>query len=61
MESRPAEFDLDEDLDLDSDIETSIELEHVVQLNADPNPPSSVSQPARTPVVGVFGNMNKNL
>eukprot|EP00253_Pinus_taeda_P035989 PITA_35989 len=52
VESRPAEFDLDEDLDLDLDIETSVELEHVVQLNADPDPPTSVSQPTRTPVVG---------
>eukprot|EP00253_Pinus_taeda_P012088 PITA_12088 len=52
VESRPAEFDPDEDLDLDLDIETSVELEHVVQLNADPNPPASVSQPARTPVLG---------
>ena len=48
VESRPPEFDPYEDLD---------ELEHVVQLqlvqlNADPNPPASVSQPARTPVVG---------
>eukprot|EP00253_Pinus_taeda_P027212 PITA_27212 len=56
VESRPAEFDPDEDLDLDLDIETSVELEHVVQLqpvqlNVDPNPPASVSQPARTPVV----------
>ena len=57
VESCPAEFDPDEDLDLDLDMETSIELEHVVQLqpiqlNANPNPPASVSQPARTPVVG---------
>eukprot|EP00253_Pinus_taeda_P027219 PITA_27219 len=51
VESRPSEFDPDEDLHLDLDIETSVELEHVVQLNADPNPPASVSQPARTPVV----------
>ena len=32
-----------------------LEVEHPlqpVQLNADPNPPASVSQPARTPVVG---------
>jgi hypothetical protein len=46
VESRPPEFDPDEDLD---------ELEHPlqpVQLNADPNPPASVSQPTRTPVVG---------
>jgi len=46
VESCPPEFDPDEDLD---------ELEHVgqlqsVQLNADPNPPASVSQLARTPV-----------
>jgi len=46
VESCPPEFDPDEDLD---------ELEHVgqlqsVQLNVDPNPPASVSQPARTPV-----------
>eukprot|EP00253_Pinus_taeda_P004769 PITA_04769 len=58
VESRPAEFDPDEDLDLDLDMETSVEIEHVVQLqpvqlNADPNPLASVSQPARTPVVGV--------
>eukprot|EP00253_Pinus_taeda_P006075 PITA_06075 len=52
VESRPTEFDPDEDLHLDLDIETSVEVEHVVQLNADPNPPASVSQPARTPVVG---------
>lgn len=52
VESRPAEFDPDEDLDLDLDIKTSVELEHAVQLNADPNPPASVSQPTRTPVVG---------
>ena len=52
MESRPAEFDPYEDLDLDLDINTSVELENVVQLNADPNPPASVSQPTRTPVVG---------
>jgi len=57
VESRPPEFDPDEDLDLDLDMETSVELEHIVQLqpiqlNADPNPPASVSQPARTPVVG---------
>ena len=58
VESRPPEFDPDEDLDVDIDMETSVELEHVVQLkpvqlNADPNPPASVSQPAsRTPVVG---------
>eukprot|EP00253_Pinus_taeda_P007875 PITA_07875 len=52
VESRPAEFDLDEDRDLDLDIETSVDLEHVVQLNADPNPPALVSQRARTPVVG---------
>eukprot|EP00253_Pinus_taeda_P033969 PITA_33969 len=56
VESRPAEFDPNEDLDLDLDMETSVEIEHVVQLqpvqlNADPNPPASVSQPARTPVV----------
>eukprot|EP00253_Pinus_taeda_P002278 PITA_02278 len=57
VEGRPAEFDPDENLDLDLDMETSVEIEHVVQLqpiqlNADPNPPASVSQPARTPVVG---------
>eukprot|EP00253_Pinus_taeda_P033784 PITA_33784 len=52
VESRPTEFDPDEDLDLDLDIDTSVELEHAVQLNADPNPPASISQPARTPVVG---------
>ena len=52
VESCPTEFDPDEDLDLDLYIETSVELEHAVQLNADPNPPASVSQPARTPVVG---------
>eukprot|EP00253_Pinus_taeda_P012173 PITA_12173 len=52
VESRPAEFDPYEDLDLDLHIDTSVELEHAVQLNADPNPPASVSQPARTPVVG---------
>eukprot|EP00253_Pinus_taeda_P012563 PITA_12563 len=52
VESHPAEFDPDEDLDLDLDIETSVELEHVVQWNAEPNPLASVSQPARTPVVG---------
>eukprot|EP00253_Pinus_taeda_P028843 PITA_28843 len=52
VESRPTEFDPDEDLDLDLDIDTSVELEHAVQLNADPNPPASVSQLARTPVVG---------
>eukprot|EP00253_Pinus_taeda_P030349 PITA_30349 len=55
VESRLAEFDPDEDLDLDLDIETSVELEHVVQpvqLDVDPNPPASVSQPVRTPVVG---------
>eukprot|EP00253_Pinus_taeda_P030358 PITA_30358 len=51
VESRPAEFDPDEDLDLDLDIETSVELEHAIQLNANPDPPASVSQPARTPVV----------
>eukprot|EP00253_Pinus_taeda_P026933 PITA_26933 len=51
VESRPAEFDPDEDLDLDLDIETLVELEHVVQLNADPNAPASISQPTRTPVV----------
>ena len=55
VESRPAEFDPNEDLDLDLDMETSVEIEHVVQLqpvqlNADP--PASVSHPARTPVVG---------
>eukprot|EP00253_Pinus_taeda_P013576 PITA_13576 len=48
VESHPAEFDSDEDLDLDIDIEASIE--HVVQLNADPDPLGSVSQPTRTPV-----------
>eukprot|EP00253_Pinus_taeda_P021773 PITA_21773 len=53
-ESCPAEFDPDEDLHLDLDMETSVEIEHAVQLqpvqlNADP--PASVSQPARTPVV----------
>lgn len=52
MESPPAEFDPDEDLDLDLDIETLVELEHAVQLNADPIPPALVSQPTRTPVVG---------
>ena len=57
VESRPPEFDPDEDLYVDLDMETSVELEHVVQLqlvrlNVDPNPPASVSQPARTPVVG---------
>eukprot|EP00253_Pinus_taeda_P021949 PITA_21949 len=51
VESRLAEFDPDEDLDLDLDIETSVDLEHAVQLNANPNPPASVSQPARTPGV----------
>eukprot|EP00253_Pinus_taeda_P033965 PITA_33965 len=55
LESCPAEFDPDEDLDLDLDLETSVEVEHAlqlqpIQLNADP--PASVSQPARTPVVG---------
>eukprot|EP00253_Pinus_taeda_P011488 PITA_11488 len=55
VESCPAEFDPDEDLDLDLDMKTSVEIEHVVQLqpvqlNADP--PASVSQRARTPVVG---------
>eukprot|EP00253_Pinus_taeda_P027348 PITA_27348 len=49
VESCPTEFDPDEDLGLDLDLETSAEVEHV-QLNADP--PASVSQPARTPVVG---------
>eukprot|EP00253_Pinus_taeda_P030681 PITA_30681 len=49
VESCPAEFDPDEDLGLYLDLETSAEVEHV-QLNA--NPPASVSQPARTPVVG---------
>eukprot|EP00253_Pinus_taeda_P033099 PITA_33099 len=43
VESRPTEFDPDEDLDLDLDIETSVEFEHVFQLNADPDPPASVS------------------
>ena len=52
VESHPAEFDPDEDLDLDLDIEASVEIEHVVQLNANPSPPASVSQLARTPVVG---------
>jgi len=54
VKSYPAEFDPNEDLDLDLDIETSIEPEQVVlvQLNVDPNPPASVSQPARTPIVG---------
>ena len=45
VESRAPEFDPDEDLD-------ELELEHPlqpVQLNADPDPPASVSQPARTP------------
>jgi len=46
VESRPVEFDPDEDLDVDLDMETSVELEHIVQLqpvqlNADPNPPAS--------------------
>ena len=50
VESRPPEFDPDEDLD-------ELEVEHPlqpIQLNADPNPPALVSQPARsrTPVVG---------
>eukprot|EP00253_Pinus_taeda_P021403 PITA_21403 len=52
VESHPAEFDHDEDLDLDLDIEASVELEHAIQLNADPDPPASISQPARTPVAG---------
>eukprot|EP00253_Pinus_taeda_P024556 PITA_24556 len=52
VESHPTEFDPNEDLDLDLDIEASVELEHVVQLNADPDPLASVSQPARTPVAG---------
>eukprot|EP00253_Pinus_taeda_P004371 PITA_04371 len=52
VESRPAEFYPDEDLYLDLDIEASVELEHVVQLNANPDPPAAVSQPARTPVAG---------
>eukprot|EP00253_Pinus_taeda_P011696 PITA_11696 len=51
VESRPTEFDPDEDLDLDLDIETSVELEHVVQLNVDPNPPASVSQPLASAAV----------
>eukprot|EP00253_Pinus_taeda_P007989 PITA_07989 len=38
VESRLAEFYLDEDLHLDLDIETPVELEHAIQLNADPNP-----------------------
>ena len=50
VESRPTEFDPDEDLDeLDLGLEHQLQL---VQLNADPDPPASVSQPARTPVVG---------
>eukprot|EP00253_Pinus_taeda_P028702 PITA_28702 len=49
VESCPIEFDPNEDLGLDLDLETSAEVEHV-QLNADP--PASVSQPTRTPVVG---------
>eukprot|EP00253_Pinus_taeda_P018293 PITA_18293 len=49
VESCPAEFDPDEDLGLDFDLETSAEVQPV-QLNADPL--ASVSQPARTPVVG---------
>ena len=48
VESRPPEFDPDEDLD---ELELEHPLQHV-QLNADPNPPASVSQPARTPIVG---------
>eukprot|EP00253_Pinus_taeda_P004356 PITA_04356 len=53
VESHPTEFDPDEDLDLDLDIEASVE--HDVQLNANPDPPvlpTSVSQPARTPIAG---------
>ena len=49
VESRLPEFDPDEDLD---EIDVGDPLQRV-QLNADPNPPASVSQPAsRTPVVG---------
>eukprot|EP00253_Pinus_taeda_P005911 PITA_05911 len=58
VESCSAEFDPDEDLDLDLDIEISVELEHVVQLNADPNPPTSVSQPTRTLVFERFFSVN---
>lgn len=51
VESRLPEFDPDEDLEIDQ-----LDVEHAlqpVQLNADPDPPASVSQPAsRTPVVG---------
>eukprot|EP00253_Pinus_taeda_P027500 PITA_27500 len=56
VESCPAKFDPDEDLGLDLDLETSAEVEHV-QLNADP--PSSVSQPARTPVVGASSSQSE--
>jgi hypothetical protein len=49
VESRLPEFDPDEDLD---ELDVGDPLQRV-QLNADPNPPASVSQPAsRTPVVG---------
>lgn len=44
VESCPPEFDADEDLD---DHEVQLQLQPV-QLDADPNPPASVSQPART-------------
>ena len=47
VESRLPEFDPDEDLEIDQ-----LDAEHPlqpVQLNADPDPPASVSQPARTP------------
>ena len=51
VESRLPKFDPDEDLEIDQ-----LDVEHPlqpVQLNADPDPPASVSQPAsRTPVVG---------
>ena len=50
VESRLPEFDPNEDLEIDQ-LDVAHPLQPV-QLNADPDPPASVSQPARTPVVG---------